>query len=37
MESEISEGKEVLCDFFKSAFLFLEVGEDLHLELGLGS
>lgn len=37
MESKISECKEVLCDFLKSAFLFLEVGEDLHLELSLGS
>lgn len=37
MESEVSVGEEVLGDFFESAFLLLEVGEDLHLELGLGS
>lgn len=36
MESEVSKGQEVLGNFLKSILLGLEVGEDGHLQLGLG-
>jgi len=37
VEGKVSIGEEVLGNFLKSILLFLEVGEDLHSELGLSS
>lgn len=37
VEGEVTVGQEVLGNFFKSILLSLEVGQDLHLKLGLSS